>query len=160
MEITLRCVVILIMDIFEKNFHFVALNEVMGCFQSMLWFIVYLHCEAPSNVWTHSGESDNIALYTFEFFRKFCRFWSAGNSLTREEPDQPVAKHAHTVTLPPTRLHTSGGVIQITSCSFPSLPSSLPPSLAKRILLPPVQRRLLPDWRDFGEVFWHFYFAP
>ncbi len=100
------------------------------CFCSMLWVIVHLHCEAPSNefrsiwlIW-----ADNIARNTSD--SSCCLLSAVTSSInTREQfhwqPYMPTPWHYHTM------LHWWGGMLRIMSSSFPSPYSSLPITLVQ-----------------------------
>ncbi len=99
------------------NSPLLSLQKLFGCFCSMLWVIVHLHCEAPSNefwsicwIW-----ADNIARNTSEFILLLLS--AVTSSINTREPVPLAAIHAHATT---TMLHWWGGMLRIMSSSLPS----------------------------------------
>ncbi len=82
--------------------HFLSLQKLFGCFCSMLWVIVHLHCEAPSNeFWSIWLEYEQIILArnTSEFILLLLS--AVTSSINTREPVPLAAIHAHAMTLPP-----------------------------------------------------------
>ncbi len=99
------------------NSPLLSLQKLFGCFCSMLWVIVHLHCEAPSMSSEAFGWiwADNIARNTSEFILLLLSVVTS--SINTREPVPLAAIHAHATT---TMLHWWGSMLRIMSSSLPS----------------------------------------
>ncbi len=131
------------------NSPLISLQKLFGCFCSMLWVIVHLHCEAPSNefwsiwlIW-----ADNIARNTSEFILLLLS--AVTSSINTREPVPLAAIHAHAMTLPPPCF--TDEVVCLGSWAVPFLLHTLlfPSLWYKLILVSSVHRMLFQNCEGF-----------